>query len=99
MATLSFLIDWLYTFFPEIVRLILIFRRNLLSYTIEFIMILLFLNLLLSFFVHTFTSRIVLTIYAKLFYIQIIMNMPIGIRTQDITIKSRMLYQLSYRHI
>ena len=33
-------------------RLILIFRCNLLSYTIEFIMIFLFLNLFLCFLVH-----------------------------------------------
>lgn len=56
MAALSFLINWLYTFFPGIVRLVLIFRCNLLRYTIKFIMVLLFLNLLLSLLIHVFTS-------------------------------------------
>lgn len=59
MATLSFSVNWLYSFFSGIMRLILIFRRNLLSYTIEFIMILLLLNMLLRFLIHNFTSWIV----------------------------------------
>lgn len=48
------MINWLYTLFSDIVRLILIFRRNLLGYTVKFIMILLFLNLFLVFLIHIY---------------------------------------------
>lgn len=69
LATLSFLINWLYSFFSGIVCLVLIFRRNFLSYTIKFIMIFLLLNLFLCFLVHIFTSWIVYVKTIKIYKI------------------------------
>lgn len=69
LATLSFLINWLYTFSSGIVCLILIFRRNFPGYIIEFIMVLLFLSLFLCFLIHIFTSWIVCTKTSKIYKI------------------------------
>lgn len=69
-AALSFLVNWLRTFFFGIVCLILIFRCNLLSYAVKFIVIFLFLELFLSVLIHVITSRIVFVNYCELYMIQ-----------------------------
>ena len=54
---LSVPVNWLQSFFSGIMCLILVLRCNLLRYTIEFIVVLLLLNLFLGFLIHVISPQ------------------------------------------